>query len=328
MVLDPNSTRVGYTPSDDGEFVADDRIVRPTQQSQRPTKDFKKVLAKGSRESKDDEENAAAGVKKPPSRSFAEELESGEVGSAIPDPGLSKDDEENAAGGNNVSLFDLSAKSGKETVKAPQARVDSPADMFRKMGTKKEEISAAPEAPAQPVFKEEKFTTSRYTQEQPDLAFINPLQTQRVEPTTIDNPRIEPVVRKDLGNLVDQLTALIKQLYTVQKGGQTDTVMRIDHPLLKDGGQIVISTFDTARGQLNISFEGLTAAAQRILGDEVNKQALITSLHEKGYGVQILNVTTQIEHTVPVDQTAFRGRDEDARQQQQRQEQEQEEEKG
>lgn len=322
MVLDPNNTRVGYTPSDDGEFVADDRIVRPAMQSQRPTKDFKKVLARGSRESKDDEENASAGIKKPPSRSFAEELETGEMGNVGSDAGLSKDDEENASsGGGNVSLFDLSAKSGKETAKAPQAPIDSPASLFRKMGTKKEE-SVAVDAP---VHKEEKFMTTRYTQEPADLAYINPLQNQKIELTNIDNPKIEPVVRKDLGNLVDQLTTLIKQLYTVQKEGQTDTVMRIDHPLLKDG-QIVISTFDTARGQLNISFEGLTAAAQKILGDEVNKQALITALHDKGYGVQILNVTTQIEHSLPLDQSAFRGRDEDARDQQQRQQREQEEE--
>lgn len=331
-MVDPNSTRVGYTPSDDGEFVADDRIVRPASGSQRPTRDFKRVLSKGSRESKDDEENASAGIKKPPSKSFAEELETGEFGTVSADPGLSKDDEENGSQGGSgpVSLFDLSAKSGKETMKGvPQARVDSPADLFRRASSKVEEApKAAVESATSVQPKEEKFTTSRYTQEQPDIAYINPYQTQNVELSNINiHPAVAPAVRKDLANLVDQLTVMIKSLYTVQKGEQTDTVMKIDHPLLK-GGQVVISSFDTARGQLNISFEGLSQAAQRILGDEINKQALITALHEKGYGVQILTVTTAIEHAPPsINQSAFRGQDEEQRNNQQQQ-QEQEEGQG
>lgn len=321
-MVDPNNTRVGYTPSDDGEFVADDRIVRPAHGSNRPTRDFKKVFAKGGRESKDDEENASAGVKKPPARSFAEELETGELGNIASGSSADKDDQENASAGVS-SVFDLSAKSSKDNVKQAPSRSDSPADLFKNMAAPKKEESPAGSAFAQA--KEEKFTTSRYTQEQPDIAFINPLATQKLDaPTTSISSSVPAVVRKDLANLVDQITAMIKTLYTVEKAGQTDTVMVLDHPPLVKGAQVVISSFDSARGQLNISFEGLTAAAQKILGDEVNRQGLITSLHEKGYGVQILTVTTAIEHRLTVDQSAFRERDQRGEEQQHQREQEKE----
>lgn len=301
-MLDPNNTRVGSNPHADGEYTSEDQIVRPTQNTGKTTKDFKKILGKNPREQKDEEEEfGEANVKKPPAKVFSEG-----VGAPVAEVGKNKDDEENASQG--FSLFDPAAhrpQAKKEVVKGPSqahARVESPADMFKNMSTR--EAKSSELVSEKPV--EDKFTT-RYTQEQPDLTYVNPLATtaRPIDAIETAKPLPKEISRVDIAALVDQI---VKNMYTVETQGRTDTVITLQNPPLFKDAHIVVSSFDSARGQFNISFENLTQAAQKILSDDVNRTGLINALHEKGYGVQILTFTTQTETTpLAIDESAFKG---------------------
>lgn len=321
-MLDPNSTRIGPARSDEGEFTADDQVVRPAHSSNKSSKDFKKVLNKGSREQKDDEENATAGMKKPSGKTFADAVGDEDTGFGVSG---TKDDEENASSEGTFSLFGMGRGTKEGKPKQPPSRVDSPAEMFKQMASSsKEKTSEHEPSPIVAERKEEKGVNTHYTQEQPDLAYINPLQTAPVEATNNAKKVAEPV-RKDLGALIDQI---VKAMYTIKQEGRTETVLTLQHPPLLKDAQIVVTSFDSARGQFNISFQNLTQAAQALLGAEVNRQSLLTALHDKGYNVQILTMTTIQETIIPVDDTALRdqregrGQGEQQRQGRQRDEEE------
>lgn len=142
-------------------------------------------------------------------------------------------------------------------------------------------------------FKQEKYTT-RYTPEQPDLTYVNPLITPAQVQETLNTDDIKKIerpvpVEMPLQELVNQI---VKHMYTVESLGKTETVIILQHPPLFKDAHIVVTAFDSARGEFNISFENLTQAAQRVLDLESNRKALVAALEEKGYGVQILQTTT------------------------------------
>ena len=329
-MLDPNNTRIGVNRNDDGEFTPDDQVVRPTQQSSKPTKDFKKILGKNRHDQSEEDALKAGGPKKAPKKSFKQELDN-EADTFV---GTQKGAEEQTVADNpSVSLFDLSAKStqtvskeekkplgeGAPLVKSSENRpkAESPAHMFANMSTKEtskpraepkiEPENMALEAPKTPEkAKETKFTT-RYTQEQPDLSYVNPLAAASLAVPIVNNaerPSIQPAARISpmLSELVEHI---VKTMYTVETKGQTDTVITLQYPPLLKDAQVVISAFDSARGQFNIRFENLTSQAQQVLSLEANKKSLIEALHDKGYGVQIFTATTQIENPLPLDDRNF-----------------------
>ena len=290
--MDPNNIRIGTNPSSEGEYTSEDQVVKPTQNTIKTTKDFKKILSKNSRDQKDEEDEYDSGPvkKKEPTKLFGDTPLTN-LGSQ-----KEKDDEENATAG--MSLFDLSSRGAQNKGETPKphgriAKAESPADMFKHMSAK--EIKTE-----EPVEKPAKFTT-RYTPEQPDLSYINPLAnaTPNLAPVAPAAPAPKPVMHTDIAALVEQI---VKSMYTVETQGRTDTVITLQNPPLFKDAQIVISAFDTARGQFNISFENLTQAAQKLLSQDTNRTSLINALHEKGYGVQILTITTQIENApLPID---------------------------
>jgi hypothetical protein len=324
--------RVELNTGDEAEYPQDTRNVSPTQS--KPGKDFKKVLSKSSKEGREDSESKKKGTIKP----FTDETP---VYVEEVDVKPSKDDEENASDVASMSLFDLSKKTAQPKVKEPGekvasrapveevvAKVQSPSDLFKSQATPKKkfavdtlasQVSDKEIKTAMPIEKKgEKFT---YTQEQPDLSYVNPFAAvvapqqvaAPVSETKIERPT--PITTAEMTLLVEQL---VKKMYTVTQKGQTDTVMTLDHlPLFKDA-RVVVSSFETARGQFNITFENLSQAAQRLLDLEENRRVLLNSLEAKGYNVQIFTTTTQIEQRLNVDETlAQQGKQDDRENQQQ-----------
>jgi hypothetical protein len=116
-------------------------------------------------------------------------------------------------------------------------------------------------------------------------------------------------------------------MYTVDKHGQTDTVITLKYPPLFQDAKIIVTSFDSAKGEFNISFENLTQAAQLLLDKEENRQSLLSALEKRGYNVHILSTTTV--ETAPIYEerpiSHAREKEQDERQQGRDQEQEQEE---
>lgn len=299
--------RVELNTGDESEYPQENQSVQSAGQP-KPAKDFKKILSKSQKEHKDemDKKKLQHG---PQGKDFK-----GEEQIALKE---TKDDEENASDVASMSLFDLSKKAG-HVKKAPLvpvgkqeveqiAKVQSPSDLFKTVGAKEPkkafvEVVMREEPVAAPVA--EKKLTSNYTQEQPDLSYVNPfagaLQPQAVVPTS--EPKIERAapLTPALRELIDQI---VKQMYTVTThDDKTDTVMTIQYPPLFKDARVVVSAYESARGQFNIAFENLSQAAQRILDLEENRRSLINALEQKGYNVQLLTTTTIMEPRLNVDE--------------------------
>lgn len=225
------------------------------------------------------------------------------------------------------SLFDLSSARAKQN--KPQEEVsETPIDPDSVAGTEEEQTQIFQNLAERLSSKEEKGSSehdassqknkfsTQYTQEQPDLSFVNPLsQYNSVQ-------SINQTASEKIGSVTspihDIVTELIDKLTIIKTQGQTDTSVTLNMPGMFKGTIIVISQFESAPNQLNLAFENLTQQAKLLLDSLANREALINSLSKEGYTIQNMTTTTIIEHTPVVDveneeqlKDFNRGRDED-----------------
>ena len=75
------------------------------------------------------------------------------------------------------------------------------------------------------------------------------------------------------------------------------------------GASVVITAFDSARGEFNLAFENLTPEAKRLLDSHENQRSMKLALEEKGYAVHIVTTTTEVEQSAPIafDEGRFTG---------------------
>jgi hypothetical protein len=183
---------------------------------------------------------------------------------------------------------------------------------------------------AEKSFKSKEKPSSEFTREHSDLSYVNPLsQAQQQQPLV--NPMGEakaadvPRNPAQMKELVDQI---VKEMYVVKTGDVTDTVMTIRHPPMFEGAQVKVTSFESARGELNIAFENLTQQAKDILDSRLNRESLLLSLNKEGYNVHIL--TTSTTEATPLYTAQAEQRDQEKQQQghgQQDQQQEKEQRK-
>lgn len=305
--MNSDSTKIRFEPSDDSDYIPETNEIRPIQ-GPKPTKDFKKVLSRTGRQGKNEDEELLKNV----SDEEAGAEQTAALGGVKTKKG--KIDEESDSDA-PVSLFDLSKKAaqkdreerqGSRQPKAPVSSVDAPQQNIATTSKApiKEFTMDQPDQPQRQTFetepKKDKFTT-RYTPEQPDISYVNPLAgTMAAQTVAHPSPDVKVEKPTPIGPTLQEICAqLVKQMYTIEKKGQTDTVVILQYPPVFKDAKIVVSSFDTAKGQFNIAFENLTQAAQRILDMDENRKSLISSLEKRGYNVQILSTTT-ITDSLPI----------------------------
>ncbi len=316
-MVNPDSPKVNFNPSDEGNSSQSDQDVKPIE-APRSTQDFRKVFNRSGREGK--ENKNTLGKKKTVAPKVFSQEESWDVET-------DKDDEEQTAQG-AVSLFDLSkGAKPKEELQglkgAPQGagaktkKSESPSDLFKRMNSKEmADAAAVKDKEAQNKY------NSRYAQEQPDLAYVNPFgaTTQAQEAASVRSSKVEPTPVVGVTSLQEIVNELVKHLYTVEKKGQTDTVLVLQYPPAFKDAKIIVSSFDTAKGQLNIAFENLTQEAQHLINLDANRQSLIEALHKYGYNVQNMFATTitteNMNPTIEEDKSRQGQQDQDENQQQ------------
>jgi hypothetical protein len=151
--------------------------------------------------------------------------------------------------------------------------------------------------PQKTAFQAEKGKlASQFTREQPDLSAINPMAAQQasspmpsVEAAGTHRPQsIAPQIQEVIDQIIDKL-------YIIKIDGRTDTLITLKHPPLFANSNVVITSYDTAKGEFNIAFENLTQAAKQVLDLQDNQNALRFGLEQKGYAVHILTTTTLSE---------------------------------
>lgn len=148
--------------------------------------------------------------------------------------------------------------------------------------------------PIKPAEKE-KFTT-RFSTEQTDLSYVNPLAAQQQPSVNLSISTEKAIVPvKDLQAIIDQM---ISKVTEIKQSGKTETEVTLKYPPLFEGAKIVVTSFDSARNEFNISIENLKQQAKDLLDLKVNKDHLLLALEQKGYAVHILSTTTITENRI------------------------------
>lgn len=155
----------------------------------------------------------------------------------------------------------------------------------------------------QPAKKDkEKFTSPFAAKEQPDLSYVNPLNQQaaaveRVIDSTPQKP-LSPTL--SAAQIVEQITHHMEvQQFKAQ--GLTNTTVTLNYPNMFKDAQVIVTSFDTARNQFNITFQNLGAQAKALLDQQATQDSLKHALEVKGYMVHIITATTNIDQPIITD---------------------------
>lgn len=187
-----------------------------------------------------------------------------------------------------------------------------------------EENIAVNVSPAHLKDEKGKYAT-QFAQEQPDLSTINPMAGMQAPTQTADvkGTQQPKTIAPQIQEIIDQI---IDKIYTLKVDGQTDTVITLKHPPLFANTNVVVSAFESAKGEFNIAFENLTQAAKQVLDMRNNQESLKFALEQKGYAVHIVTTTTLMETTTIAEREGLgKGYQEDSGSNEQRKREDQEE---
>lgn len=237
------------------------------------------------------------------------------------------------------SLFDLSKSSIKQKSEEETADVaqmassdemaaDSPSAVFKNQALKEKaraknnsegRLENTDLKGKEEVAVNEQKTPTRFPQETVDLSYVNPLalNTTAISQTGSDN--LQKMGASQKITLQQLVEALVKEISTIESQGKTDTVVTLKQPPLFAGANVVLTSFETAKGEFNIRFENLSQGAKAFMDMQQNQQSLLSSLEEKGYAVHILVATTQIETPKFTETAPQQSRDQSQQEQQQQQ---------
>lgn len=197
------------------------------------------------------------------------------------------------------SLFDVAAKS------RPQIQLD-----------KDGALAAAAEGVVPTVDKKKIDTADmRFTRDAIDIATVNPNAAAPNQAQSIFSvsaaERAQPVVRVNLQEIYNQL---VGKLDEIRNSGKTEMVITLNAAtgVFKDA-RVVVTNFDTARGDLNIAFENLNPGAQRLLDMQNHRAHLMENLEKSGYHVQMFVATSYNEPRTTVANANLQSDDQERR---------------
>lgn len=188
----------------------------------------------------------------------------------------------------SLSLFDL-ARGDKVEEPKPQEEI-----VFKDASAPVEEKETT-----YSIEEPKKKMTGTFIQEQPDLSYVNPMPKSSdlssiytpAQPSSV--PQVDMVQR--IKEIVDQISKA--DLYSIKDGGKTETVVVLrDVDKMFQGAKVVVSSFDTAKKEFNISFENLTQQAKNLLDLPENRESLLQALAQKGDWVIHQVVTTTLDN--------------------------------
>lgn len=110
---------------------------------------------------------------------------------------------------------------------------------------------------------------------------------------------VKAVNSQDLVDLVKQLVAQITQM---SQGGRSETVITLQHPPIFEGTQILLSEFDTAKGEFSLSFHNLSPQAATLILERTNQRLLQQSFEQLGLTMHFYQASQ-----APIQETFFTG---------------------
>ncbi|MBA3816170.1 MAG: hypothetical protein H0X29_06555 [Parachlamydiaceae bacterium] len=318
-----DSTPIRFTPGRENKYNTDDNQVgtRPAGDP-RSSKNFQKILSKDSDENEDKEEKTGAVDDEDAAISAMVSVEEKILKKRAPTSlfDLSGTSSSKAPSKMQKPLLGPMAHSQKnliadaknEALSADEEIVEdssaSPAELYSQMKAKepkKIEVQLEKATPTDllaervPIKKDDKLNkfNSRFATEQTDLSYVNPLalNTIPIQSTNITTEKAT-LPAMNIQDIIDQLVEKVVQMET---SGSTDTVVTLKSPPILAGADLVVTGFDSAKGEFNITFQKLTQAAKDMLDMKANQQSLLLALEQKGYAVHIVTTTTLAEINLP-----------------------------
>lgn len=85
---------------------------------------------------------------------------------------------------------------------------------------------------------------------------------------------------------------IVDQIAVYANATQTDTTITLKNIPQFEGVNVTVTSYSTAKGEINITFENLTQAGKHILDLADNRNALMDALKDKGLLVHMITTTT------------------------------------
>lgn len=237
------------------------------------------------------------------------------------------------------SLFDLSKGNVKKKpqdetadvvnrASADELAMESPNSIFKKLANKgkagqekesEEKLARLGGDKKAAIDMDEEKVPSRFPQESVDLTYVNPLALQTKPVSEVGDQKVDQGMASQKVTLQQLIDAVAKAITTAESKGTTDTVVTLKHPPLFAGSNIVLTSYESAKGEFNIRFENLTQQAKAFMDMQQNQDALLSNLQQKGYAVHIVVATTNVESPQFVAESQQAQRDQNSQQQEQQQ---------
>lgn len=170
-----------------------------------------------------------------------------------------------------------------------KGKSNSPFSLYRSLSVKKDAKEASFGEELSDIMKSKKDT--RFVQEQPDLSYVNLIAGP--VPSAVSNVEVKPTVRAPY--IQEVINQMVDKLRTLEVEGKTETVVTIKNSSLFEGSQVILTGFNHATKEFNISFQNLSPAAKQLLDLQPNQNDLKMALAEKGFTVHIIVTTTESE---------------------------------
>lgn len=274
----PDNTSMKITSGRDSHYKSADVKSRPSSEP-KSRKDFKKVLEK------DEEDQNLA------SQEILEETD-----------GITLAMNEKLKKSPPPSIFDLtSGKTAihKDSRNTDVPHVESPSQIYSKLttvDTKKEAKENLFDLGNVPLLSEKDKFNTRFATEQTDLSYINPLAA-----TTNQQPSVNLSISTEkavipVSHIQEIINQMIDKVNEIKQTGTTQTIITLKHPPTFEGATIIVTAFDHAKNEFNITIENLTQTGKHLMDQQANKDTLLLALEQKGYAVHILSTTTLAEN--------------------------------
>lgn len=160
-------------------------------------------------------------------------------------------------------------------------------------------------------------TPNRFPQESVDLSYVNPLALSTKAVDEIGDQGLQKTLASQRLTTQELVDALVKAITTAESQGKSDTIVTLKQPPMFEGSNIVLTSYESAKGEFNIRFENLSQQAKAFMDMQQNQDALLSNLQQKGYAVHILVATTQIETPIASAQQASQSQNQQQNQQEQ-----------
>lgn len=130
-----------------------------------------------------------------------------------------------------------------------------------------------------------RFATSPYS--------VRPVSQVNMRLASVDQTEKTTATKKLLLQLADELAASMK---VMQAQDRTETSITLKHPPIFSGVSLIVTEFQSAKKDFNLTFFNLTNPEARALIEmKQNQEALRMALNDRGYNLQMITIEPKME---------------------------------